>query len=321
MTQRRWLFALFGFSGIFCGGSSTALDLQLPVGARLTAERVSELDSFFAPVAPFNGVQVPSVETEGKIVRRAWRIASSGLTPLQVMTPIRDQLIEQGYVLVFDCAAVQCGGFDFRFDVEVLPGPNMYVDISEYRYLTAIKGDATRPQEVVGVLASVTAGSAYVQVISADARSGAKAEVPALAAAPTELPEASLPQPPAGLAELLIDKGYADLKDLDFATGTTQLGAGPFPALAELSAFMKSRPRARVVLVGHTDTVGSLEDNIALSRERAQAVRSRIIEEYGIEPDRLEADGVGYLAPIATNLTEEGRSLNRRVEAVLISDE
>lgn len=319
MTHRRLLFTIFAVSGMLCGSSAAALDLQLPVGARLTAERVSQLDSFFAPVASFDGVQVPSVEIEGRIVRRAWRIASSGLTPLQVMKPIRDQLEAQGYVLVFDCAAVQCGGFDFRFDVEVLPGPNMYVDISEYRYLTAVRGDRAQPDEVVGILASVTAGSAYVQVITADAQSETNADGPALAVAPTEFPDESSSETPAGLAELLLTKGYVDLRGLEFDTGTSQLGAGPFPALAELSAFMENRPQVRIALVGHTDTIGSLENNIALSRARAQAVRSRIIEEFGIDADRLEADGVGYLAPIATNLTDEGRTLNRRVEAVLIS--
>jgi len=74
----------------------------------------------------------------------------------------------------------------------------------------------------------------------------------------------------------------------------------------------------RIALVGHTDTVGGLQGNIALSRERAQAVRQRLIDDYDIAPERVEAEGTGYLAPLATNRTAEGREANRRVEAVLL---
>lgn len=168
MTRRRCLISILAICGMFWSGASSALELELPVGARLTAERISPLDSFFAPVASFDGARVPSVEVEGEIVRRAWRIASSGLTPLQVIMPIRDQLLAQGYTVVFECAAAQCGGFDFRFDVEVLPGPNMYVDISEYRYLTAVRGDPSRPDEAVGILASSRfLGQSAVTVVQA----------------------------------------------------------------------------------------------------------------------------------------------------------
>ncbi len=74
----------------------------------------------------------------------------------------------------------------------------------------------------------------------------------------------------------------------------------------------------RIMLVGHTDSVGGLDPNIALSRDRAASVRQRLIDAYGVAPNRLEAQGMGYLAPIASNLTAQGRETNRRVEAVLL---
>ena len=58
---------------------------------------------------------------------------------------------------------------------------------------------------------------------------------------------------------------------------------------------------------------------MALSRRRAAEVKHRLEEQFGIEPARIEAQGVGYLVPRASNLTEEGRERNRRVEAVLTS--
>lgn len=313
-TILRWAFVFW-----IGAGPAAALQVDLPVGAQLTAERASALDSFIAPVAAFDGVRVPAVTLEGRIERRSWRISSPGLTPLQVMAPLRLQLEQQGYDPIFECEADACGGFDFRFEVEVLPAPNMYVNISDYRYLTAVRGDPTEPQAAVGVLVSVTRGAAYVQIITVATALNAVIEMPLLSEAPQS------PEPPAGvapqsqsIAARLLADGHATLYELEFATGTSALGAGPFASLADLAAFMRDASEYRVLLVGHTDTVGALAGNIALSRARAASVRQRLITEHGIDAGRLEAEGMGYLAPIATNLTEEGRQRNRRVEAVLL---
>ena len=74
------------------------------------------------------------------------------------------------------------------------------------------------------------------------------------------------------------------------------------------------------MLVGHTDTVGSLDANIALSRRRAEAVRARLVEAHGVDGARIDARGVGYLAPAVANDSDEGREANRRVEAVLLPE-
>jgi OOP family OmpA-OmpF porin len=74
----------------------------------------------------------------------------------------------------------------------------------------------------------------------------------------------------------------------------------------------------RLALVGHTDDTGDLQANTSVSTRRAQAVRTRLINAHGVASDRIEAQGVGYLAPITSNATAEGRDLNRRVEAVLL---
>ncbi|MFN3845176.1 MAG: OmpA family protein, partial [Paracoccaceae bacterium] len=64
---------------------------------------------------------------------------------------------------------------------------------------------------------------------------------------------------------------------------------------------------------------GGLEGNIALSRKRAEAVRQYLIKEHGIPAKQLEAQGVGYLAPRASNQTDDGREKNRRVEVMVTS--
>jgi len=88
------------------------------------------------------------------------------------------------------------------------------------------------------------------------------------------------------------------------------------PALREIGKLLRERPDLKVHVVGHTDNIGGLDYNIDLSRKRAEAVVSALTSQHGIARDRLHSAGVGPLAPAATNTTEEGRALNRRVELV-----
>jgi OOP family OmpA-OmpF porin len=69
-------------------------------------------------------------------------------------------------------------------------------------------------------------------------------------------------------------------------------------------------------VVGHTDSVGKIDYNMQLSNARAEAVVKTLITKYGVSQNRLDSYGVGPLAPVASNETEEGRALNRRVELV-----
>lgn len=85
-----------------------------------------------------------------------------------------------------------------------------------------------------------------------------------------------------------------------------------------LAGYLTDNPNTRLALVGHTDDTGALQANIAVSKSRAEAVRTRLIDAHGVAPDRIEAQGVGYLSPLTSNATPEGRDLNRRVEAVLL---
>ena len=106
------------------------------------------------------------------------------------------------------------------------------------------------------------------------------------------------------------------LEGLTFEPGSVVIGADPNDALAALARKLKTEKNLRVLLVGHSDMSGSLEGNTTISQSRAETVRSVLINDHGIAPGRLEAHGVGYLSPRATNETKEGAQKNRRVEAV-----
>ena len=79
---------------------------------------------------------------------------------------------------------------------------------------------------------------------------------------------------------------------------------------------MKRSVKTRVRIVGHTDNAGTPDYNEDLSQRRAATV-VRYLEEHGIAAARLDAEGRGQRDPVATNLTAQGRQLNRRVVAVV----
>ncbi len=305
-----------GLVWLVLASTASAVELTLPVSARLTVERNTAPDRATAPVSVFSDGAMQKVTVDGDVARSAWRIDAAGLTPLQVMRPLRAQLEAAGYAIALDCSAATCGGFDFRFAVETLPGPNMYVNIRSYQYVTALAGPIDAPTGIVTVLVSTTATSAYVQIIQAGA-TGDTGTAVATSSAP------ALPVPTTddtSLIAVLLRDGHVVLPGLEFQTGTSALAQTALPALDSLAEFLADQPDIRIVLVGHTDSVGGLDPNIALSRDRAASVRQRLIEIHDVESGRVEAQGMGYLAPIASNLTAEGREANRRVEAVLLSN-
>ncbi len=87
------------------------------------------------------------------------------------------------------------------------------------------------------------------------------------------------------------------------------------PSLVQMVKLLQSRSALKMHVVGHTDNVGTLELNLKLSTDRADAVVKAIVGR-GIAASRLKAAGVASYCPVASNATEQGRAQNRRVELV-----
>ena len=87
--------------------------------------------------------------------------------------------------------------------------------------------------------------------------------------------------------------------------------------IRDVAEFMKQFPQTTTVVEGHTDAVGTEAYNQSLSERRAMAVREVLVNEFGIQPGRVDAIGFGEARPVADNDSEEGRAINRRVEAVV----
>lgn len=289
-----------------------ALQLELPRAATPTASRDSTLDQINIPIGPFADGALTTQQFEGEVTRRAYRINAPGLTPLQILAPLRAQVEAAGFALVLDCNQDSCGGYDFRFAIDVLPAPNMYVNIRSFHFVTGINAASG---EAITLLASAANSAGYLQIVRAGS-------IDAGAVISPQTPETPIANPSDNsLTSQLLAQGSMVLHDIEFAVGTTSLDGQTSSALSALADLMAARPGLRVAVVGHTDTAGGLEANIAVSRARAQSVRNKLISDYGVAPDRVEAEGMGYLAPRASNLTVEGREANRRVEVIVVSED
>jgi len=108
------------------------------------------------------------------------------------------------------------------------------------------------------------------------------------------------------------------INNLFFATNKTYILPQSTQAMEDLAAFLNENEGVTIRITGHTDNVGTDEANQKLSEGRANAVKKELIRR-GIDPDRIETEGKGESEPVATNDTEEGRQLNRRVEFVITS--
>lgn len=110
--------------------------------------------------------------------------------------------------------------------------------------------------------------------------------------------------------------GHAAVYGIYFDTNQAVLKPESEPALKEIAALMEKNPALRVHVVGHTDNQGDFAYNMKLSEARAAAVMNALTARYKVNAARLRASGVGPLAPVAPNRTEEGKAKNRRVELV-----
>jgi OOP family OmpA-OmpF porin len=291
--------------------------LDFPGNAVLAGEKINERGSYKVPVGAWQNGALPLVVAEGEVMQQAWKITATGLTSLQILDPLKKQLTDEGFDVVFECETDACGGFDFRFETDVMPEPVMHVDLGDFRFLSAERKTDDTP-EYVTLLVSRSQNAGFVQLV----RVGEPADETVLVTSTDSPALTTISEPPPAdqpalpLEQAMQEKGHYILEDLVFQTGSSDLGDGDFTSLATLADYIKAHPDRTFALVGHTDAEGSLAGNIALSKKRAASVVRRLIKDYGVDKKQISAEGNGFLSPRATNMTEDGRAQNRRVEVI-----
>lgn len=107
------------------------------------------------------------------------------------------------------------------------------------------------------------------------------------------------------------------LSKLNFETGKSTIKSGSYASLDELADYLKRKKTLRILLGGHTDNVGSANENLTLSKSRALAVKAYLVKK-GVSAGRVRTEGYGMNQPIADNTTASGRAKNRRTEVQIV---
>lgn len=254
-----------------------------------------------------------SEKAEGRTARLLY-VAPAGRSALEVFRNYEGELKEKGYEILFSGSKDELGPYDSFAET-------LYGRDRQY----PIPGDErTKNQQFLSARLVRTEGNVYVTVCAFENNfwgSETKMEkgrtycrVDMVETKPMETKMVTVTSEE--MARGLESSGKIALYGIYFDTDKADVKPESKAALEEMAKLLKTFPDLRVLVVGHTDSTGDREYNMVLSRRWAEAVVKSLRESYGIAASRLVPAGVGMLAPVASNRTEEGRAKNRRVELV-----
>jgi OmpA-OmpF porin, OOP family len=267
-------------------------------GSVVTGYDVKDFDAARLQGAPFrDGKPTDARRLEGRVTRIAYR-TGKGPSMLEVSRNFENQLAKAGYETLLACDTDVCGGIPFTEAVDTLPIPQMWIDGFNYRYYAGRKTQGGR-ETYVSVLVSTNNDNITTQLVAVE-----------LGTLENKMVDA------AAMAKGLGEKGHIALYGIYFDTDKAVLKSESRPTLDQIAKLLASQPKLNVFIVGHTDSQGTHDHNMELSRRRAEAVAADLVRAYKIAKSRLSTAGVGFLAPVGSNANDEGRALNRRVELV-----
>ncbi len=184
--------------------------------------------------------------------------------------------------------------------------PLHYGDKYEYVQLSRYAG-----KYLSGMISTDTADH-YICIVSATVDSKVVYSLVTIETKPMDKGMISLENLDAGL----VTKGHIAIYDIYFETGKSEIKGESYDALNTIAEYLKAHTDKQYLVVGHTDNVGDFDANITLSNERANAVVNRLIVDHSVNKEQLKPYGVGPVAPVSSNSTDEGKAKNRRVEIV-----
>jgi len=267
-------------------------------GSVVTGYQVKDFDATRLQAAPFkDGKPTAERRPEGRITRIAYR-TGPGPSIVEVSRNFETQLTGAGFETLLACDTDRCGGIPFAEALDALPIPQMWVDGFDFRYFAGRKSEGGR-DAYAAVLVSKNNEDIYTQLV-----------VTVVGAIENKMVDA------AAMAKGLGDKGHIALYGIYFDTDKATLKPESKPTLDEIAKLLRAQGSLNVFIVGHTDSQGAYDHNMDLSRRRAEAVAAELVKSYGIGKQRLRTAGLGMLAPVGSNATDEGRAFNRRVELV-----
>ncbi|NNC24401.1 OmpA family protein [Salinisphaera sp. USBA-960] len=238
---------------------------------------------------------------DGQLETRTYRLSKKA-DANKVAAAYRQRLKQNGYRVIFHCSGEECGP---HFP-QVSPGDR---HAGQYfggqtqapHYLVADKAESAFDRYIVLQIGAAESGKQYALVGRIKTK---------------PMPIAAIQVSAKQMAQSIKNKGRVALYGIYFATDSAQLEPKSKPTLEQIAKLLHNQPKLDLMVVGHTDSSGKFQYNIKLSRQRARAVTDALVEDHGVDRDRLKTWGDGYTAPQATNRSAAGRKRNRRVELV-----
>lgn len=120
------------------------------------------------------------------------------------------------------------------------------------------------------------------------------------------------------LRRKLMSEGKISTNGILFDSGSANIQPQSLGIVRQISQVLMQDNSIKLNIIGHTDSDGSDDSNLKLSKDRAEAVKNALVNIYNISADRLTTDGKGETEPVADNGTADGKAQNRRVEFVKI---
>ena len=261
-------------------------------GQMITRYEMKEFDQYNLVLGIARNRPSDVRQLEGKVTRIMYKNPPNRST-LEILRNFENALRRSGAQILFNCAGDACGFIANWYPVNGIRSMGYSRD-NQYTASRATKSGS-------GIYISVFVGtsSTQVDVIEVKEMEGGLVSV----------------NSDALKADIERD-GHVAVYEILFDTGKATLKPESESVIGEIARMLSDQPHLRLHVVGHTDGTGAFDMNMKLSSDRAQAVVQSLITRHGVATSRLNAHGVGPLAPVSSNATEDGREKNRRVELV-----
>lgn len=261
-----------------------------------------------------------------------WRIVyimPEGVSPLEVLRNYQEEIGEKGGEIVYECREAECGGDPNRgsgggggdMSLAMFLRPAESIQDEAFSPGSCAQAERISGQRyTVGFFADT---GAYVSVLTYTVKPGNACrmfEGRTVAAVdiirPEKREQKMVTVKAEEMAGQISETGSIALYGIHFDTNKADIRPESEPTLEEIAKLLKDNPQMKLMVVGHTDSVGSYDFNMDLSQRRAKSVVEALVTRRGIDRNRLSPVGVSFACPVASNRTEEGRARNRRVELV-----
>jgi OOP family OmpA-OmpF porin len=288
-------------------------------GSFIDGQEVLDFTGYTLPVGPAvknsDSQPVPSekLSLEGKVTRTLYRGPKERST-VEIQRNYLSALESAGFEILYTCGGKDCGKLfhwvfyhDMGQRISSTATAKSAFDIPQDLRYVAAKGRVGDRTVHVSVLTAFDAGFSklskqpvtLLEVIESEAMDTGMVTIDAEA-----------------MAKGIDATGHIAIYGVYFDTNSAEIKTESSPTLSEIAKLLSDRPSLKLLVVGHTDNGGDYDYNMGLSGRRAEAVARALISQPGIDGSRLRSAGVGYLAPVASNDTADGRKKNRRVELV-----